>query len=818
MVGLQKIVAARAVVELSLEAKQALQQIQAVGKQMEQMLQKVHRPIDQLSSAFLKLGAAFSGAVAAAVTFGDATAKMAQRLGLSTEELTAFRYAAESLGASGQNMDEALRIMTRRIGEFQSGTGEAQKAFEALGITVEALSGKSAAEQFELIRDRLSQVESSTQRAALAAKIFDTNWAPLAPLLAMTGQEFQGLIEQADQAGQVLDSKVARQSEEVAQAVGEMTTSLKLVTVQIGAALLPLMKRLRDILVAVSSHLQRLGPVGLTLVRVFGLVTIAVGAITVAMKGLAAAIALVKSTMGVWGLAITGIITGLMLLWEAVKYFTGGTEEAAEKTVDFSKSLEAADAAGRRLGRSLEQNVARALQRVNRELNPAIERIDKLFQRLDRFNEDSARDVAELLVELERLKEQVGQQEFAAALHRAGIREEAIRTDETGRLNASARQIQAALVDLSETLRRRRAFAGFKEIDQLGEEMVRRGRQLATLEARLPEPIRRIRSPQAKVDFSDPAMKRAILDAWSLVVHQLPTEAIREEGRVSNRAGFGSQEHLEVMLKHIISYRARLRAEHEAASRAWRNARDAQDRRIRAEEEYVRRLRQRLHDRRRVDELERRFEQARFRRQRLAQDRQKAAQIGRQLEERLQQERLKRLPRHEQQRIRAQQEFARTVRQISRLQISRQQREALIQRAQAVLAERLRQIQQEQRQRNQAPPHPAVQNFLNQFNQLLRAWWQANRDRLRNLPRAVRQRHILWARVLAFERVFHRFGTTQAAVLSGAGAAALAGRMGRARDNPLWEMLDVLRQIAGLAGLQEGHLRFIRKKALQRFR
>lgn len=807
MIAPAKILAGEVAIAVSLHVEKALKGVKALEAKLGQVLDRLQSRISALSTATLSLAAAFSGAVTAAVTFGDATAKMARRLGLSTEELTAFRYAAESLGASGQNMDEALRIMTRRVGEFQMGTGEAKKAFEALGISVEDLSGKSAAEQFELIRDRLSQVESSTQRAALAAKIFDTNWAPLAPLLAMTGKEFQGLVEQADQMGQTLDSEVARQSEDVAQAVGEMTTALKLVTVQIGAMLLPVVRQLRDMATRLAGLFRRLAQAGGGVWRVLGRLAVVLVGVAAAVKVLAAAWAVLQVAMGPWGLLIMGIVAALTALWHAFDYFTGKTEEASETTVDFSKALERAETAGRRLGRTLREQVAQALEEVDRRFQPAIEAAEKMFKQLDRFSESNAKDVAQLLVDLDRLRRQVGDARFQQALYRVGLSR--LEVSPTGRLNTSRDQLQALVAELAGELRLQKARTGEREVARLREEMIRRQRAAQALETQLPGFLRNFRpGGQAKVDLSDVEVQRAILQARRL----LPEEIRLQAGKYIDE---GLEKYLEFLLQQTVSYRERLNAEARAAQQAYLDARRQQQKRLQAEQAQVQQMWMHLRDRRRVEALQRRFEQVRARQQRLVQDRQAAAELAEQLRQKLEEQRLQRLPRHEQERIRAQREFNQTVRQISRLQISRQQREALIQRAQAVLAERLRQI--DQNRQNQAQP-PAARDFINRLNRMMRDWWLQNRNRLRNLPRAVRQRHILWARLLAFERVFNQFGATQAAVLSGSGAAALAGRMGRAKDNPLWEMLDVLRVISGLAGLQEGHLRFIRKKLQNRFR
>ncbi len=125
----------------------------------------------------------------------DEMAKTADVVGVTTEALQELRYAAELNGISNKGMDDSLKRLNRRAGEFaNSGGGPAAKAFEQLGIQVTDASGKmkGTEELFNEITQEMQGIESDAQKAALAAQLFGDDFGPkLVPLInqGVTGIE-----------------------------------------------------------------------------------------------------------------------------------------------------------------------------------------------------------------------------------------------------------------------------------------------------------------------------------------------------------------------------------------------------------------------------------------------------------------------------------------------------------------------------------------------------------------------------------------------------------------------------------------------------
>lgn len=104
-------------------------------------------------------------------------ADAATRTGLTTETLAALRYAAEGSGLEFRALESSLNQFPKRLADFARGSGEARYALEGLGFTADDVVGPdgelaSSDKTFRQILMRLGEVESQTERSALATQIF----------------------------------------------------------------------------------------------------------------------------------------------------------------------------------------------------------------------------------------------------------------------------------------------------------------------------------------------------------------------------------------------------------------------------------------------------------------------------------------------------------------------------------------------------------------------------------------------------------------------------------------------------------------------
>ena len=105
----------------------------------------------------------------------DKIGKLSRQLFISTEDLGAFRLAAELGGTTLEAFAKGTRTLAVGINDYLvKGTGIAKEAFEQLNITEEAVraTNNDLFAQFELVADALNKLESGTNKTAIAYKLF----------------------------------------------------------------------------------------------------------------------------------------------------------------------------------------------------------------------------------------------------------------------------------------------------------------------------------------------------------------------------------------------------------------------------------------------------------------------------------------------------------------------------------------------------------------------------------------------------------------------------------------------------------------------
>jgi len=165
-------------------------------------------------AAITGFGAAIAAMTKQTANAYDAVGKFASRINISTSALSKYHYAAELSGVKTTALNIALQRMTRRIGEATTGIGQANPAFEAMGLAIEDIVGKSPDKQFEAIAAALDKVKNSSEKTALAAKIFDSEGVAVLQMLTSGTAGLQKMKEEAEKFGLVITSKAAKNAAE----------------------------------------------------------------------------------------------------------------------------------------------------------------------------------------------------------------------------------------------------------------------------------------------------------------------------------------------------------------------------------------------------------------------------------------------------------------------------------------------------------------------------------------------------------------------------------------------------------------------------
>lgn len=176
----------------------------------------------------------------------DQTAKFADRIGMSTEALTQLRYASELTGVGSKNLDMAMQRMTRRIEEAAQGSGTAAPALKQLGLDAEQLGKMTPDQQLKVLADSFKDVESQSERVALAFKLFDSGGVGMVNMLANGSEGLNQMAAEADNLGITLSRVDAAKVEMANDAMFKVSQTTTALHQEITTQLAPVIAGLAD--------------------------------------------------------------------------------------------------------------------------------------------------------------------------------------------------------------------------------------------------------------------------------------------------------------------------------------------------------------------------------------------------------------------------------------------------------------------------------------------------------------------------------------------------------------------------------------------
>lgn len=172
------------------------------------------RGLEKLKTGVVAAGVAVGAAAVGLATYTKSTIDFmdkfddfSQITGIAVESLSALTYAASVTGISQESLQGGLVRLTKGMSEAAQGTGEALKAFEALGIGTESLGSTDGA--LMQIAERFASMQDGAEKTALAIAIFGRSGAQLIPFLNEGSVGIERLKKEAADLGVVISSDAA---------------------------------------------------------------------------------------------------------------------------------------------------------------------------------------------------------------------------------------------------------------------------------------------------------------------------------------------------------------------------------------------------------------------------------------------------------------------------------------------------------------------------------------------------------------------------------------------------------------------------------
>lgn len=288
------------------------------------------------AAAAAMLAVAFAKTASAALDLAakaDKIAKSAAAVGASAEEWQKVIGAFELAGLSADQTEMAIKKLGLRIGQVAAGAGgPAADAFAKLGLTWKELEALPLPERMATIADKVKDLGSATERAAVLNAIFEESGIQMAGAFAEGGDAIRDAAQQIEDAG-IISDKVAKQAEDMTNAVTIAKQAFESLKVDALAPIIPMITEVTNVLIDLMNELRETGEMeafGEAFADVFLEVILpaAVLAVGSIQKSIAALEVSYNAARVLFNLGELGGVGGLQMAGAAISALRGEHEKA----------------------------------------------------------------------------------------------------------------------------------------------------------------------------------------------------------------------------------------------------------------------------------------------------------------------------------------------------------------------------------------------------------------------------------------------------------------------------------------------------------
>ena len=196
-----------------------------------------------------------------AIDNADALRDSSIQLGISTEVLSAYSYAAQQTGTDLDSLSRGLKILSKNAADALKPTSEQARVFAALGISVTDASGKlkQLDELVPEVADAFAQLEDGTQKAALAQSLFRKSGLELTEFLNSGAKGLEDFSDKARELGIIVGTDTANAADEFNDKLADLRALVSGFGNQLAAELLPRLIELVDYLNKAAKEGNTLG-------------------------------------------------------------------------------------------------------------------------------------------------------------------------------------------------------------------------------------------------------------------------------------------------------------------------------------------------------------------------------------------------------------------------------------------------------------------------------------------------------------------------------------------------------------------------------
>src|SRR6185312_209545 len=235
--GVDKIV--DALKHVSQEAKKTGEETAGVFEQLGERFDRVteyflsYVAIEKILDGFKDL---FYELYTGAIQLGN----LSKETGFAVGSLQALDKMAEEAGVSQDSMNKALTIFTRNVGMAAQGAKQGGAGFSALGISIKDLKELSPEQQLQLVAEKLRDMKSASDEAAVGSQIFGRSFAEIQPVINEVAEGgMQKMIDHLRTLGLLMNDQVVAQVKQAHVAMVDLGDEVQGLAQQFMLGLLP---------------------------------------------------------------------------------------------------------------------------------------------------------------------------------------------------------------------------------------------------------------------------------------------------------------------------------------------------------------------------------------------------------------------------------------------------------------------------------------------------------------------------------------------------------------------------------------------------
>ena len=194
-----------------------------------------------LGAAVVAAGAEMVAAVKQATDYADTMSKTAQKIGVTTEALSALKYAAELSDVSFEGLQMGLKKLSVSMAGAVTGKKDMAAAFDTLKISVKNSTGelKTSDQVLYELADKFAKMPDGVAKTALAVKVLGKAGQELIPMLNGGSAELKRLQKEAEHFGLIVGTDFGKQAEAFNDNMERMSLAAQGLQIKFGNTLIP---------------------------------------------------------------------------------------------------------------------------------------------------------------------------------------------------------------------------------------------------------------------------------------------------------------------------------------------------------------------------------------------------------------------------------------------------------------------------------------------------------------------------------------------------------------------------------------------------